>query len=139
MITDHIFNSTRIPLLVKGLDAYSLRHRAIADNIVNTETVGYQRKQVIFESKLKAAEGSCELAVTNAKHFTSSGGSAGLGSERLEPEIALDAEPSDVNGLNNIDIDREMVDLARNHGQFNFAAKMTKQYFELLQLSIRGM
>ncbi|HID12005.1 MAG TPA: flagellar basal body rod protein FlgB, partial [Candidatus Latescibacteria bacterium] len=46
---------TSIPLLAKALDAYTLRQRAIADNIANSETPGFRRREVRFEEELRRA------------------------------------------------------------------------------------
>ena len=74
MISDRLFGATKIPLLVKGLDAYALRHRAITDNVVNSETDGYKRRQVKFEEKLQTAMNGGKLKRTSAKHLGSGGG-----------------------------------------------------------------
>ncbi len=135
MIEERLFGGTKIPLLVQGLNAYSLRHRAISGNVVNSETPGYRRHQVNFEEKLKAAISGGKLKRTSNLHL----GSGGTRAEGLQPEIELDSTPSDVNDINNVDIDQEMGEMARNHLQFNFASKMTSLNFEMLKLSIRGM
>lgn len=135
MIEERLFGSTRIPLLVQGLNAFSLRHRAISDNVVNSETPGYNRRMVNFEEKLQSAISGGKLRRTHELHLGSGGSSA----RSIEPEIEIDVTPSDVNDLNNIDIDREMGEMARNHLQFSFASKMTSLNIEMLKLSIRGM
>ena len=135
MIEERLFGGTRIPMLVQGLNAFSLRHQAIAGNVVNSETPGYYRRQVSFEDNLQSAISGGKLKRTDHMHLGSGGSRAGS----LEPKIELDVAPSDVNDLNNIDIDREMGDMARNHLQFSFASRMTNKNFEMLLLSIRGM
>ncbi len=134
MLKQMLFEATRIPLLAKGLDAYALRHRVISDNVVNTETPGYRRKQVEFEEELQATRKRYGLRRTDPLHL----GRGGMNPEKVTPEVTFDQRPSDVNDLNNVDIDREMTDMARNQLQFNFASQLSRLYFELLKTSIRG-
>jgi flagellar basal-body rod protein FlgB len=135
MLKEMLFDATRIPLLAKGLDAYAQRHRAIADNVTNAETVGYERKVVQFEDRLQAAMSEGGLERTDPRHL----GRGGVNVSSLQPRAAVDTQMTDVNSLNNVDIDREMADMAENHMQFSFASKIAKSYFELLQESIRGV
>ena len=161
-LKDKLFGATRIPLLGKALDAYSRRHRAIADNVANAETIGYTRKRVQFEDKLKQAMGRGGLRESNPSHI--SGGLVRIGqttselarselrsgrdlialsdgrirADRLESELEHDRVPSDVNDLNNVDIDVEMSDMAQNHLSYTFAAKMDRKFFDMIKMSIRG-
>ncbi len=134
MLTEKLFGATKLPLLHKSLDAYSLRHRAIADNISNIMTPGYQRKEVEFEEKLQAATKGKAMSQTNDKHI----GHRGVNFADLNAELKIDRELSDINELNNVDIDAEMTDMAQNQLKFSFASQMSKLYFQLLQTSIRG-
>lgn len=130
-----LFDRTRIPLLTKGLDAYALRHRAISDNVANSETVGYQRRTIEFEERLRmASEDQGGLKRTSGNHL----GHGGVNPASIEPKVVVDVEKTDVNDLNNVDIDREMADMTQNHLQFNFASRLAKSYFELLQQSMKG-
>lgn len=135
MIKEKLFNATKLPLLSKGLDAYALRHRAISDNVANIETPGYRRRKVEFEAKLQSAIGKDTLVKTNSRHL----GHGGMRLKSIEPKMVIDDVPSDINDINNVDIDREMGNMARNHLQFSFAAKIASQSFALLNFSIRGM
>ena len=135
MIREKLFEATRIPMLVKGLDAYALRHRAISDNVVNSEPPHFKRREVLFEEKLKAAINRNGLTRTSDRHL----GKGGIRLRNLKPELQLDQTSSDVNDVNNVDIDEEMGAMARNQLQFSFASRMTKIYFEMLKSSIIGM
>lgn len=134
MIKEKLFGATKIPLLTKGLDAFALRHRAISDNVANSETPGYKRRHVEFESKLMNAIGRGGLVKTCSRHL----GSGGTRALNLEPELKRDNARSDVNDQNNVDIDFEMGEMAKNHLKYSFASKMTKLYFEGLKTSIIG-
>lgn len=134
MLKELLFDQTKIPMLIRGLDAYSMRHRAIADNVANSETVGYDRRVVEFEERLRTAISAGGLRRTDSRHL----GSGGIDMDSLDPVMKLDTKDSDINDLNNVDIDREMADMAENHLQFSFASKLARQYFEALQIAIKG-
>src|SRR5687767_10562529 len=55
LIKEALLARTSIPTVETGLDAYALRAKAIAGNVANASTPGYQRIEVDFESQLKAA------------------------------------------------------------------------------------
>ena len=135
MLKDHLFAATQIPLLRLGLDTYALRHRAISDNIANTETFGYQRKEVTFEEKLEDIIRLRDLRRTHEKHLSS----VIKDPSELAPQLLIDPTPSDTNDMSNVDIDREMSDMARNHMQFVFSGNIARRLFELLNTSIRGV
>ncbi len=151
-----LFGATRIPLIGKGLDAFALRHRAISDNVANAETAGYKRREVEFEEKLKQVVGKDKMTVSHPDHIGGSGfmrqsagqlayreaisvGESFIREDRINPELLTDHDPSDVSDINNVDIDREMGDMAANHLKFTFAAKMDKAFFDLLKSSISGV
>ena len=135
MLKEKLFDATSLPLLKLGLDVYSLRNRAIADNIANAETPGYQRKHVVFEEKLQKALEHRDLRRTHTRHMSI----PRLDMSKLTPELKLDKTVSDVNDISNVDIDSEMADLAKTQLQFNFSARMSRLFYELLTTSIRGV
>ena len=135
MLSEKLFDATSLPLLRKGMDAYSIRHRAIADNVANAETHGYKRKEVRFESKLKEVLRTRELRTTHSRHI----GTSGSELADMDPKVKLDQRPSDTNDISNVDIDREMADMAKNKLQFFFASNMARRFYELINTSVRGI
>jgi len=132
-----LFDTTKIPLLGKALDVYSLRQKVISSNIANITTVGYRAKSVSFEDQISGAmqEGGLSQAVTNKGHM------AGTTSDPViaGPQVveAPSGDPLE-SGLNNVDIDSEMAGLAKNQIQFKFAARLLTTTFRDIQDSIRG-
>ena len=137
-----MFDDTNIPLLSKALSAYTLRHKAISSNIANITTVGYHSQNVSFEDQLNGALSGQQLTGTTtnpdhlpvgASNFQNSSPSiveTGLdGSEEVDPTAS---------GINDVDIDREMTELAKNQLRFKFASKLLGESFRGLQKSIRG-
>ncbi len=135
MLKDRLFGATELPLLRLGLDAYALRQRAISDNVANAETFGYQRKQVKFEEKLEKLLNARDLRRTHEQHLFNLVNDM----RELVPELEIDPTLSDVNDLSNVDIDREMSDMAKNHLQFTYAGHMARMFYELLNTSIKGV
>lgn len=116
-----LFQKTMLPLLQNGLSAYSLRQKAIANNIANLETEGYQRRVVSFEEQL-------------AEAIDSNGGEPG----QVEGVLEIDKSADYFNGVNNVDVDLEMTDLARAQLNYRFATRQVRHGFEQLKLAIRG-
>lgn len=135
-IMDFLFRRTSIPTLNKGLDAAYLRQRSIASNIANAQSAGYKRKVVDFEDMLKKEIGRQpgELLRTHENH---------LPGRQIESNISAiirDANDRiDGQGSEEIVIEREMSNLAKTQIQYETEAKLTKQFFELLNSATRGM
>ena len=136
-----IFENTKIPILSKALDAYSLRHKVISSNIANIGTPGYRSKSVEFESMLSqaVAKTSVKPAATNERHFELSAGSGDVQS----PSV-VDASPDGMSdeemksGINDVDIDMEMAEMAKNQIRFKYVSRLISESFRGIQKSIRG-
>jgi flagellar basal-body rod protein FlgB len=135
MIKNFVLGQTQLPQLSKALDVYSARQKAIATNIANVGTVGFQRKEVRFEEKLKEKM-SLHLTgrQTDEKHLPL----GRLRSNEVEPELVADNSPELHSGVNNVDIDREIVDQVVNEIQFSYAARLASGQFNSLRASIKG-
>ena len=137
-----LFDSTKIPLLSRALDAYTLRHRTISSNIANIGSAGYKPGVVSFEEQLAASRSGATVAVatTDPRHIA-----AGAGTETdvtpvvkeaaADPRMPFDPDASGVNG---VDIDNEMAELAKNQIRFKYAARLMAGTFKDIQESIRG-
>lgn len=135
-----IFDGTRIPLLSKALQAYSKRNNVISSNIANIATPGYRVQRVVFEEKLSNAMEGTSLSgmQTSEKHLPIGAPSmAESSSQIIETEEPLGGEPL-ASGVNNVDIDKEMAEMAKNQIRFRFAARMISDTFKGIQKSIRG-
>ncbi|HTY39061.1 MAG TPA: flagellar basal body rod protein FlgB [Bacteroidota bacterium] len=137
-----MFDDTKIPLLSKALTAYSMRHKAISSNIANIATVGYRSQSVSFENQLAGAMSGQQIAgaTTNPDHIQIGAASP---QETAPSLVETDGNGSDVtdptaSGINDVDIDREMTELAKNQLRFKFASRLLSESFKGLQKSIRG-
>jgi flagellar basal-body rod protein FlgB len=136
MLGETIFDKTTIPVLAKTLDASMLRSRAIANNIANVNTPGYQRVEVNFEDELKKALDTTELRgmKTDSRHIDL--GKSDISS--INAHIEKPVDPSLPSGVNNVDIDSEMAKLAETQIEYNFAAKFLKGKFSALNAAIQS-
>jgi flagellar basal-body rod protein FlgB len=137
MLNKFLFEQTNLPLLHKGLDTYALRQQATSHNIANANTHGFRRMEIKFEEELRKAlkyEKGVEVPETNPKHFE-------IGADTLddvEPETYRPDDPDLHSGVNNVDVDEEMVRLAKAQLSFEFASRMSNRTFSGLRSSIRG-
>jgi len=102
-------NDLSYQVLKNALDASSMRQNAISSNIANVNTTGYKAENVEFESELQKAlgENGVTMVSTNEKHL---GGSAAY----VSPQTVTDNSTSMNENGNNVDIDKQMVDLSAN-------------------------
>jgi len=134
MIKDILFSKTIAPLAKKTLDAYAMRHKAIANNIANVEVPGYHRLEVHFEEALRSylKPNQDALCKTHPKH---------LPDENLldtMPKLGVDRSNPKLNAINNVDIDLEMADMAKNQLNFSLISTALRHEFNRLRMAIRG-
>lgn len=135
-----IFEGTKIPLLSKALQVYSKRHDVISSNIANITTPGYHAQHVVFEEELSSAMGEPTLngTQTSEKHLPIGTSSVTDSSPQItESGESLNGDPL-ASGVNDVDIDKEMAEMAKNQIRFRFAARMISDTFKGIQKSIRG-
>ena len=128
-----VFSKTKIPVLTAVLDVTQLRQRVMADNIANASTKGFRRKEVRFQEYLNSFVGkpAVEGQTTSERHIPIP--RLTENPEVFEPE----SSPND-SGVNNVDIDIEMAELAENHLLFNVGVRLLSGGFIGLRKSITG-
>lgn len=129
-----ILSSPQESVLEQALGAAALRHRVIANNIANVNTPGFKKSDVVFEEKLaEAMTGKrANMSRTHAKHLTGRQGDA------FSPSVVTDANTSLRTDGNNVDIDAEMANVAKNTIYYNAVAQQLGGYFSNLKSAIRG-
>lgn len=130
-----------LTVLQKGLDAYSVRAKALSNNIANVNTPKYKREDIKFEETLAAAidENSVQTAVygsvTDEKHFK-------FGTtpvfEAVGAEVVKEEESYMRNDGNNVDIERENAEFAKNNIRYQFATNRMSQNLSILKSVIKG-
>lgn len=112
---DRIINLSTINLMGRGLDAASLRHQVLSNNIANISTPGFKSSDVAFEEILAQALGQGKNSAltgirTNNKHLP-----IGIpAADDVQPQLVQQSDTSLRNDGNNVDIDAEMARLAQN-------------------------
>ncbi len=122
-------------LLEKVLDYTTLKQQVISKNISNVGTKNYKREDVKFEDVLNISMNN-KMTATSNKHFS---GSEVKTSDAPDYKIEAD-EQNDGNdsGANNVDMDREMAEMAQNTMLFKFAAQKLRGHYISLQSVIKG-
>ena len=133
MNIDTLFTQARLGDLKQALSVYARRHRVVADNIANVETQGYRAKEFRFEELLSGAGKRLQGARTNPAHLS-------LGQRELAATAGeiRQMESGHDNGLNNVDIDREMTNLATNDLSYRLATRLLSMKYTNLRGAIRG-
>lgn len=121
--------------LEKALDAAWTRNEVINNNISNADTPNFKKSVVKFEDYLLNAMGTddIELNTTDSRHISINGNS-------LEPRIEKDMKDLQyrLDG-NNVDIENEMTDLAKNSITYNtLAQKVTGEYKKIKYVISEG-
>lgn len=128
-------------LLEKALDASWARNSAISDNIANVDTPGYKRKDVNFEDYFKSALNKQKIAglVAEPKRATINGTSDDSDSDS-NVEFSTQTDYSDTTMRldgNNVDIDKEMTELAKNQILYNAYASLLNKDYAMMRAAIR--
>ncbi|HSH00509.1 MAG TPA: flagellar basal body rod protein FlgB, partial [candidate division Zixibacteria bacterium] len=112
----------------------ALRHKLIAGNISNTLTPGYRSKDVDFYNEFRNSLGEGQRLVgaqTHERHLPIGEAKDG------QFKITVDKSgPS--NGVNNVNIDKEVTNLSINQMNYTVAARMIRGKFDHLKKAITG-
>lgn len=104
-------NDPLMGALVKTLDRAALQQKVTAQNIANLNTPGYKRSYIKFNEEMNKAKLS--LWRTNPGHMLPGGAQA------EELRLQVESDTSMRSDGNNVDLDREMLDLVTNQLRYN--------------------
>ncbi len=121
--------SSGIKNLEMFIDYCSVKNKVISKNIANIGTENYKRQDVNFKEVLNSVG---EMKATNSKHLKL----PEINQDNFE--ISKDKSLENTSGINNVDIDKEMSELATNSIQFRFASRKIGDYYRGLQNVIKG-
>ena len=133
MIRTGVFNSAHLDSLKKALDVYARRHEVTVQNISNVETGGYKAQKVRFEELLSSEGMRLRGTQTHPDHMQIGAQSPGDVDEQV-----VDARNDFDNGVNDVDIDNEMMSLATNDLTYRLATRMISGHYNTLRGAIRG-
>lgn len=150
---DIISNRTK-EIAAMALDGLNERAKAIGANTVNVLTPGYQRKEVSFESNLREIiereDAKEQIKLQNSVSYQKNPKAlmgqtpeqiAFLNSQINEGfSINVENDMSDPDGVdgNNVNLEVEMMDEARNGMQFQVVANLLSKSYSTLGSIIRG-
>ena len=138
-INNHQQITETLEVTLKGL---GMRSKAISGNIANINTPGYKRRTLDFENTLmKQIQRNNSLSdipmnKTHQNHYSNDVFQINELKDKLE--IKTSNEASFHNDGNNVDIDREMIELAKTGLKYKAISKITKKHFEGIRNIIRG-
>jgi flagellar basal-body rod protein FlgB len=128
-------------LLEKGLDVETLRRKVIANNIANVDVPHFKRSEVNFESELKRAildreekENKLPALMTDERHIPFF---VPREITTVRSRINLDYNTSYRNDGNNVDIEKETVDAAKNLMRYNAFTTQLNNNFRMLKFVMR--
>ena len=125
---------SNVELLKNLLDYTSVKQQVISKNIANAGTIGYKRKDVEFKDFLEENTTS-EVRKTSSKHISMNVIERSADSKF---KIIDDKEAVSSSGVNNVDVDKEMAEMAENSIMFKFAARKLNGYYRTMQKVIKG-
>ncbi len=134
---------SELNVLEKSLNAYWKRNETISNNIANVDTPGYKRKDVKFEEALaKAVKKTEDASHSDTRTEVDKKQEASSGSrsvDRVEPEVYTQNEGYSyrLDG-NNVDIDNEMAELAKNSIRYNVIMSQINSKFQAFKTVMKG-
>ncbi|VEF48409.1 flagellar basal body rod protein FlgB [Bacillus freudenreichii] len=115
----------------RSLKYSALKHETTAQNIANADTPNYKGKKVSFEEVFNDTVSAAKIRTTDPRHIENS--------RQIEPAITLsDRRVQYSHNGNNVDIDKEMSDLASNQIYYSILTERLSGKFNLLQNVIKG-
>ncbi|GGE42095.1 flagellar basal body rod protein FlgB [Pullulanibacillus camelliae] len=113
--------------LQTALDRSSLTHNVIAQNIANVDTPNYKEKKVVFGDELASA---LQAKRTDPRHFEFTNSSSGA-------RVVTEGGSIQNNG-NNVDMDKQMTELAQNQIEYQSYADVISREFNKWNIVLGG-
>ncbi len=134
VIKNIVFNKVGVPLYRSFLNMASARHKLIAGNLANISTPGYKSKDIDFHGELNKVvndKGHLKGKMTHAAHLP-------VGRSHLRgPDIIVNKSRNG-NGINNVDADTEIANLAQNQIYYSIGARLLAGKFQGLRSAIKS-
>ncbi len=134
-----LFANTSVPSLHIALRGLGEREASIGSNLSNVSVPSYKARHTSFEGDLQQAleaqrKQISPLVTTHEKHLQV--GVTNLSDVQVETEADIETEIHSAG--NNVDIDAEMVSLARTGLQYRAITQITRRQMDELRSVIRG-
>ena len=128
-----LFASTSIPVLGEVLNFAQARHTVLAGNIANVNTPGYRLRdlnEAEFQQRLKEA-----ITQTSAHDARSTSLAAAEPGDPLR-DVRQSLENLVYHDDTNIDLEKQVAEMTKNHLLHNFALTVMTDQFRLLETAI---
>ncbi len=130
-----------VDLLQREMDVTSLRYQVSANNLANSEVPNFKRSTVNFESELKKAfeseeiaKNSFHLATTDPRHMQIN---TPIDYRSIEPRRVLDyTSTSKANG-NNVDAEYEANNILQIQMQYRMLTQLTSFEFDQVTTALK--
>jgi flagellar basal-body rod protein FlgB len=121
-------------ILEKALDASWMKNEVISNNIANVNTPGFKKSSVRFEDQMASATSEFQLGSIqkDSKFLPIGNDSRSISS----PEIVQESFTSVRKDGNNVDVDVEMAELAKNTIKFNAIISQISRQFNNIRNAI---
>ncbi|MFB4162660.1 flagellar basal body rod protein FlgB [Alteribacillus sp. JSM 102045] len=128
-----LFDSSNFQNLENGMKGAALEQKAISQNIANIDTPNYKAKRSHFQHTLNEAIQNQQLQANrmNNKHLP-------FGSQQEAAYVSEDNSTMYNHNGNNVDIDKEMSNLAKNQIYYNALIDRLSGKFNSLKTAVRG-
>jgi flagellar basal-body rod protein FlgB len=121
-------------ILEKALDASWMKNEVISNNIANVNTPGFKKSYVRFEDQMASAASEFQIGSTQKdSKFLPIGNDA---RSIASPEIMQESFTSVRKDGNNVDVDVEMAELAKNTIKYNALISQISRQFNNLRTAI---
>ena len=133
MVPD-LFSSTTIPALGEVINFAQARHTVLAGNIANVNTPGYRLRDLSTtdcQQKLKEA-----IAANQSSAQPLSPGLASSQPGDAMRQVRASLENLVYHDDTNIDLEKQVAEMTKNHLLHNFALTVMTDQFQLLQTAI---
>lgn len=127
--------SQHIDLTARVMDFQLQRQNIVSANLANINTPGYKARRVEFEKDLQAALDLSEtgaVARTHPRHLP-----AAFSPDSAEAGVRKELAPRVIQGLDNVDLDKEMAAMAKNNLLYSALTTVIQKDFNGLKQLIQ--
>lgn len=135
-------NSTKmIDLAQRGMGASAKRNEVLNNNIANATTPNYKRQDITFQAELQRALNSekeypgTPMNTSDERHIP---GFRVKDYREVKAKKTVDFNSYQNNNGNSVDIDKEIIESAKNTMYYNALAQRTAKEFNKLKFLLKG-
>ncbi|SHN56515.1 flagellar basal body rod protein FlgB [Desulfovibrio litoralis] len=117
-----------LALAGRVLDMQLERQNVVMSNLANIQTPGYKSKELHFEKELQSALGidaRGKMSRTSPRHLPSV-----FNPNTFEADLNTQFEPRVIDGLDAVNLDKEMAAMAKNSLQYNTLTTVIKSGYD---------